>query len=241
MMIMGCLTIWIIRQVSNDHKEAVKMKKYMNNWYYIGGIIFVVLALLLGLFGSQIDPMRRLMIVLYMCLLAHQFEEYAVPGGFPSAWNVGVSGETELGDRYPLNTKSAFIVNICCAYPIYWLGIIFYDVHVLSIFITYFTMAQIFVHGIVMNRKMHTFYNPGVGTAVFIMVPTGIYSLWYIGSHFPLPAWNWWVPILFFPVAAFLTILLPILKCQDKNTTYVFPERDTKGFSIKNGIAVIRR
>ena len=217
------------------------MKKYMSNWYYIGGIIFVVLALLLGLFGSQIEPMRRLMIVLYMCLLAHQFEEYAVPGGFPSAWNIGVSGETELGDRYPLNTKSAFIVNICCAYPIYWLGIIFCDVHVLSIFITYFTMGQIFVHGIVMNRKMHTFYNPGVGTAAFIMVPAGIYCLWYIASHFQLPTWNWWVPILFFPVVAFLTILLPILKFQDKDTTYVFPERDTKGFSIKNGIAVIRR
>ena len=83
------------------------MKAYRNNWYYIGGIIFAVLAIILGLFGDMIDPMRRIMIVLFMCLLAHEFEEYAVPGGFPSAWNIGVSGETKAGDRYPLNTKSA--------------------------------------------------------------------------------------------------------------------------------------
>ena len=217
------------------------MHLYRNNWYYIGGILFGVLALILGLFGDQIDPMRRIMIVLYMCLLAHQFEEYAVPGGFPSAWNIGVSGETEAGNRYPLNTKSAFIVNICCAYPIYIAGIVFSHIHVLSIFITYFTMAQILMHGIMMNKKMGTLYNPGVGTALFVMVPVGIYSLWFISSHYEIPAWNWWVPILVFPVVAFLTILLPILKCQDKQSPYVFPERDTKGFSIEGKVARIRR
>lgn len=217
------------------------MKFYSNNWYYIGGIIFAILAFILGLFGDMIEPMRRIMMVLYMCLLAHQFEEYAVPGGFPSAWNIGVSGENEVGDRYPLNTKSAFIVNVCCAYPIYIIGIIFCHVHVLSIFITYFTMAQILMHGLMMNKKMNTIYNPGVATALFIMIPIGIYSLWYIATNYDIPTWNWWAPILTFPFVAFLTILLPILKCQDKESPYVFPERDTKGFSIKNKIARIRR
>ena len=217
------------------------MKGYMNNWYYIGGIIFAVLAFILGLFGETIDPMRRIMIVLYMCLMLHQFEEYAVPGGFPSAWNVGVSGETELGDRYPLNTKSAFIVNICCAYPIYLIGIIFCNIHVISIFIAYFTIAQFFVHGIMMNRKMGTLYNPGIGTALFILIPIGIYSLWFIGSHYTISIWNWWAPALAFPIIAFLTILLPILKCQDKDTLFVFPERDTKGFTISGKVARIRR
>lgn len=217
------------------------MKAYRNNWYYVGGILFAVLAFVLGLFGDMIDPMRRIMIVLYMCLLAHQFEEYAVPGGFPSAWNIGVSGEIEVGDRYPLNTKSAFIVNICCAYPIYIIGIIFYEVHVLSIFITYFTMLQILMHGLMMNKKMGTLYNPGVATALFIMIPVGIYSLWYIAANYDIPSWNWWAPILVFPFIAFSTILLPVLKCQDKNSPYVFPERDTKGFSIKGKTARIRR
>lgn len=217
------------------------MKKYMDNWYYIGGIIFAALALVLGLFGDMFDPMRRIMIVLYMCLLAHQFEEYAVPGGFPGAYNAGLEGETELIDRYPLNTKSAFIVNICCAYPIYILGTIFSDFHPLSIFIAYFTLLQFMVHGLVMNRKMGTLYNPGMGTILCCMIPIGIYALWYIAAHYVVPVWNWWVPLLVFPVIAFATIMLPIKLCQDKDTIYVFPKRDTKGFSIKGKVARIRR
>lgn len=217
------------------------MKSYMNNWYYVGGFIFAVLAVILGLFADTIDPMRRLMIVLYMCLLAHQFEEYAVPGGFPLAWNVGVNGEKDAGNRYPLNAKSAFIVNICCAYPIYIIGIIFPHIYMLSIFIAYFTMAQILMHGIMMNIRMKTIYNPGVGTALFIMVPAGLYILHYIAVSFDIPAWNWWAPLIAFPFVAFLTILLPILRCQNKNSPYAFPDRDTKGFSIEGSIARIRR
>ena len=100
-------------------------------------------------------------------------------------------------------------------------------------------MAQVFTHGIVMNRKMKTIYNPGSASALFIMLPIGIYYLWYIATNFDIPIWNWWVPIVIFPVVAFITILLPMLKYQDKNTPYVFPERDTKVFSIKNKIARI--
>lgn len=132
-------------------------------------------------------------------------------------------------------------MNICCAYPIYIIGIVFSHVPVLSIFIAYFTMAQILMHGIMMNKKMGTFYNPGVATALFVMVPVGLYSIWFISCQYEIPAWNWWVPILVFPVVAFLTILLPILKCQNRESPYAFPERDTKGFSTEGKVARIRR
>lgn len=217
------------------------MKAYIRNWYYIGGIIFAVLAFALGIFGDQIDPMRKIMMVLYMSLLLHQYEEYAVPGGFPAAWNYGVSGEKEVYDRYPLNAKSAFIVNICCAYPAYILGIIFSSFLPLCLFVTYFTMPQILMHGILMNKKMGTFYNPGVATALFVMLPAGIYSLWFIGTHYNFPGWYWWVPLLFQPVAALCMIGLPIKLCQDKKTPYNFPSRDINGFSIQNHVARIRR
>ena len=88
---------------------------------------------------------------------------------------------------------------------------------------------------------MGTLYNPGVASALFILVPVGIYSIWYIATHFVVPTWYWWAPILVFPLVAFTTILLPILKCQDKNSPYAFPERDTKGFSIQGKSARIRR
>lgn len=217
------------------------MRRYMNNWYYVGGVIFVILAFVLALFGDMIDPMRKIMIAFFMSLLIHEFEEYAVPGGFPSAWNIGVSGEIEVGDRYPLNVKSAFIVNVCCAYPIYILGIIFSEIHLLAIFITYFTMMQIIMHGFLMNKKMGTIYNPGFATALFLMLPLGIYNIWYIHTNYEVATWNWWAPLLSFPIVAFFIILLPIKKYQDKKTNYIFPKRDTQGFSIENKSARIRR
>lgn len=217
------------------------IRKYMHNWYYVGGIIFAVLAFTIGLIADQIDPMRRLMMVLYMCLLAHEFEEYAVPGGFPTAWNYGTCGEEEAADRYPLNVKSAFIVNVCCGYPVYILGIVFCDVHVLSVFICYLTMVQIMMHGFMMNIKMKTIYNPGVATAVLVMLPTGIYVLRYIASTFTVPAWTWWVPLCALPFAAFLMIALPIKLCQDKESPYPFPVRDTRGFAIRSRAARLWR
>ena len=214
---------------------------WMRNWYYVGGVIFAAMAILIALFADAIDPMRRIMMALFMCLLLHEFEEYAAPGGFPSAWNAGVSGAGENADRFPLNAKSAFIVNVCCVYPIYILGIVLSGVHFLSIVIAYMTMAQVLMHGIVMNRKMGTLYNPGVVTAAFVMVPVGIYALWFIGTSFDIPSWYWWAALATCPFIVALTIALPIRACQDENSPHVFPERDTRGFSIKGKVARLRR
>jgi len=59
------------------------MNYYRKNWYYIGGIIFVLLAFLIGFWGCNITPIRKILILSFMALLVHQFEEYALPGGFP--------------------------------------------------------------------------------------------------------------------------------------------------------------
>jgi len=217
------------------------MNKYRENWYYIGGIIFVIIAFALGLFGDMLDPMRRIMIVLFMCLLAHQFEEYAVPGGFPIAWNVGVSGETEVGDRYPLNTQSAFVANICFGYTLYIIGIVFCNVPIVCLVIMYITIIQVFVHGIVINKKLGALYNPGLATALFAMVPIGIYGIWYIVSNYNLPVWNWIVSVVVLPFVAFISIPLPILIFKSRQSPYIFPARDTNGFLIKGKSARIRR
>ncbi|TWS94661.1 HXXEE domain-containing protein [Streptococcus sp. sy018] len=217
------------------------MKWYLNNWYYIGGIIFAVLSLLVSLFGHQLPLLQRLMIIQWLCLLLHQFEEYALPGGFPSAWNIGMSGEVEKGDRYPLNTKSAFVVNICCAYPLFISGILFSQVIMLDLFITYFNLAQVIVHGFIMNKKMKTIYNPGLASVIFAMLPIGLYTLYIIQTTVQPTMMTWLLPALFFVPIAFLMIMLPILLFKDKNTSYAFLERDVKGFSIENKVARIRR
>ncbi|MEC4184831.1 HXXEE domain-containing protein [Adlercreutzia sp. R21] len=118
---------------------------------------------------------------------------------------------------------------------------LFGDVPAIAIFVAYFTMAQIFMHGLMMNKKMGTIYNPGVATALFVNVPIGVYALWFVATNQSVEAWCWWAPILAFPFVAFLTILLPIKRCQDKNTGHAFPKRDTEGFAIEGKSARLYR
>lgn len=119
------------------------MKWYRNHWYYVGGVIFVVLSFLVGLFGGSIDPVRRILIYSFMALTLHQFEEYVLPGGFPMCWNMGVVGEMEHPESYLLNKQSAFFCNVVCVYPLYIAAIIWSDFYILGLVTIYFHITQI--------------------------------------------------------------------------------------------------
>jgi hypothetical protein len=56
------------------------------NWYHGGGVVFTALAFIMGFWGND-DSSRIEVILIYsfISLLAHQFEEYALPGGSPCA------------------------------------------------------------------------------------------------------------------------------------------------------------
>lgn len=103
------------------------VKFYRRYWAAIGGLIFVALAFFVGLFGHQVPALQRFMVLMYMALIFHQFEEYIFPGGFPAAANIGLFGEKDNVDKYPLNEMSALLVNVFCAYPLYIVGIFRYE------------------------------------------------------------------------------------------------------------------
>ena len=155
--------------------------------------------------------------------------------------NIGLMGEKKDFGKYPLNELSAFIVNVVLAYPLYICGIIFHDVLWLGIFIAYFTMCQVFIHCIVINRKLHTWYSPGCASALFAMVPFGAYYLYYIAEHFNIPTYYWWAPLAVFPLVAVVMILSPVLIFRNRDTRYGFADYEATAFSVKNGIARLRR
>lgn len=208
------------------------MKFYRNNWYYVGGIIFVLLAIFMALFGEHIDPVRRIMIVAYMGLLIHQFEEYAFPGGFPMVWNIVQSGETKIPERYPMNKNTSFIANVGCMYLLHILSIIFSDNFLLGLIVIYFSLTQIFIHGIAFNIKMKRLYNPGMASLIFVLYPVGIYYIWYIATNYSVPDWYWWgAAILLVPVA-FICLMFPIKKLADRNSPYEWSEDERNRFNV---------
>lgn len=217
------------------------MNFYRKNWYYIGGILFVMLTFVMGFWGHNISHIRTILIYSFMALLVHQFEEYALPGGFPPTWNRAVSGEKDVPNRYPLNKQSSLVVNTFCAYSFYLLAIIFPTWYWLGIMTMLFGYTQFIVHGIMINRKLKSFYNPGLGAVIFLHIPIGIYYLWYLITNVSMGAWNWWVGILGLPIAALLIIQAPIQIFKDKNSPYPWLQSEMDRFSVKEKLDRINK
>ena len=207
-------------------------KSYSQNWYYVGGALFVGLAFLVGFFGDTVNPLSKILTLSFMALLVHQFEEYALPGGFPAIMNSAWMGEKEVPDRYPLNRKSAFIVNVIGAYPFYILPILFPSLIWLGLAQVLFGMAQILIHGILINVKMKSWYNPGLAAVVFLHWPIGIYYIWYVYANGLIQPWHWLAGIGLTVLAAMLIINLPLQLLKTKNSEYAFSPEEMKRFNM---------
>ena len=211
-------------------------KFYSKNLYYIGGILFVVLAYLVGFFGEAFDPLSKILTLSFMALLVHQFEEYALPGGFPAVMNSAWMGEKEVPDRYPLNRKSCFIVNIIGAYPFYILPILFPNLIWLGLAQVLFGMTQILIHGIVINVKMKSWYNPGLAAVVFLHWPIGIYYIWYVYTNGLIQPWHWLAGVGLTVLVAMLIVNLPVQLLKDKDTEYAFSAEEMERFQVAEKI-----
>jgi hypothetical protein len=208
------------------------MRFLRNHWFYIGGVLFVGLAFFVGFFGDDIDPLRKMLLLSFMALLVHQFEEYALPGGFPPIMNLAIEGEKEAPDRYPLNRQTSLIVNVVIGYPFYLLAVALPEWYWLGILTMLFGIAQLGFHGVAVPRKMKTLYNPGLASVVLLHVPIGIYYLWYIGTHATVAPWHWWVGVGALPIAFFLIIHLPIRLLRDRASSYAWTQEEMNRFRV---------
>ena len=206
------------------------------HWYYIGGIIFVILAFITVLFGSMLDPVRVITIALFMTMLLHQFEEYACPGGFPMYWNIGACGEKEKYDRYPLNKNSSAFSNVAFWF-VYVAAIIWSDFYLLGTITAYMAFGQLMMHGVMINKKTGRKYNPGMGSLI-IMVPVSIYYIWYIASHFDVPAWNWWVAVICLPFFLLALLAIPLKKLEDADSIYPWTKDEIERFHSEEKLGI---
>jgi hypothetical protein len=218
------------------------MKFYRDNWYYTGGLLFVGLAFFLGFFGHRMIPIQRVLTLSFMSLMVHQFEEYAIPGGFPAVWNMAVIGEKESPDRYPLNRLTCVCVNTFAAYPFYILSIIFYKAIWLGLGnILFGGLAQFVVHGIFINRKLKTFYNPGLGAVIFLHWPVAFFYLRYIYEDKLVQPIDWLWGILCMAAASVLIVYVPVSLLKNRQSRYPFSKEEMERFHVKEKLIVIGR
>lgn len=209
------------------------MKTYRQNWYFFGGIIFVALTFIMGFFGQHIDNhLQYVLIYSFMSLLIHQFEEYGVPGGFPTIFNVVMNAETKTPDRFPQNSHLAMVVNVWLAYPFYIAPIIFPNVIWLGLATMFFGLSQIFFHGIVINKNLKSFYNPGLAACIFLHGPIGIYYIWYVATNGIASTWDYIGGIIAMFVAAVVIVMIPVKVFSSRQAKYPFSKEEMERFGM---------
>jgi hypothetical protein len=207
------------------------MEYYRHHWYYVGGILFVGLSFFMGFWGSNFSQIQIILIYSFMAMLAHQVEEYAYPGGFPSISNVIIFKEKIAPDRYPLNANQCLISNVFLTYPFYVIPVFFPNVIWLGLAMVGLGLFQVIAHGVAENILVKRFYNPGCATALLLFLPLGIYYIWYITINHLASTTDLIIGPIGTLAAIAVLFLLPILLLKSRESRYPFSAAEMRGFS----------
>ena len=198
-----------------------------NHWFRLG-LIWAIIFIFYGLFaGSSLSPVERLLLLSLIALPLHQYEEYVLPGGGPLVINKVFWGEKKDFMNYPGNWNSIMIVNVS-AYVFYVVALLLPHAYWLGLAVMLFNLFQVLGHGVEMNIKGKTWYNPGMGTSIFLFLPI---SLSYI-----LQIQELLTPHMIFTslvsavVIVLVTVILPVQGLKSRNSPYRIPEWQYRQF-----------
>lgn len=158
-------------------------KTLIKNWYYISVFIagFLAMILTIGSWGLR----EKMLLGSSVFIFLHFFEEFAFPGGFPY---VGVKVELGMDNldtkTWPLNQVNAMFGNFAFALLVYLLPLFLPQIPFLTLAAALFAFAEVLMHLAVFNLALKTWYNPGLFTAVFGLLPISLFYFQQIwGQH----------------------------------------------------------
>jgi hypothetical protein len=98
----------------------------------------------------------------------------------------------------PVAARTFYLcINVWAAYPFCLLPVFFPDALWLGFAMVLFGVGQFVVHGVWMNRKLRSLYNPGFATVVFGFLPLGLWYLFEVYSRQTVPLWNWALAVVY--------------------------------------------
>ena len=214
--------------------------RFIRRYWYNLGLALAVVAVVWALLG-HLKTVQLILLLNFVVLTLHQFEEYSCPGGFPWIMNEVMRPKGNRPDRYPLNQNNAFFINVPLAWSFYLIPVFFPDVVWLGLAPTLFGFGQIIAHGIIANRKLKSLYNPGLVAVVLGHVPVGIWYLVEVYSKSMITLSDWVFAVVYiacFIVVGMLTIGFRLL--ADKNSAYPFAPEEMARFDRRGHLARIR-
>ena len=212
------------------------MKFFRRHWYTIGLIIACITAIILTFLWNNIIILQKVLLLNFIAILLHQFEEYGFPGGEPAIMNILLQN-SPTPERYPLNQNAAMITNVVAGYIFYLIPVLFPNIIWIALAPILFGMSQFIIHGIVTNIKLKSFYNPGLGAVTLLHVPIGIYYFYYIQSNSLSSIWDWIIGIIYMIAFAFIVVnKMTRTWLADKDSPYHFSEEEMKRFNVQEKV-----
>lgn len=130
-------------------------------------------------------------------------------------------------DRYVLNQNNTAFINIA-AWPFYLIPALFPTVIWLGIGQMLFGLVgQVVVHGGVINRKLKTWYNPGLVAVMLGHVPIGIWYLIEVVGQGMAQWWDWLLAIIY--IGSFVCIVMQVIGFRvlaDPDSPYPFTSEE---------------
>jgi hypothetical protein len=209
------------------------MRFYRHNWYYVGGVIFCAMAYFMAFWPSLFNPLQAILLYSFMGMLIHQFEEYGVPGGLPGLANIGLFGERQYADRYPLNANQCMISNVFLTYPFYIIPVFFPNLIWLGLIQIGQGIVQISGHVFLINIRLRMPYNPGMVSNVLLQLPLGIFYIWYVEQMHLATKTDYIIGGIGAVVSMLVLWIGPILLFSSRQSKYPFEEREMYRFGAR--------
>ena len=204
------------------------MNLLRKHWFDLGGLLALISAVYLALNFSTFHKQQTILWLSLISLFIHQLEEYRYPGYFPGMVNSAVY-QSDRPDRYPLNTQTSLIVNVVMGWAAYLLAALFGEQSKwLGIGTVLISLGNFVAHTFLFNIKGRTLYNPGMFTSIALFLPVAI---WYYSTLIADPhtrTTDWLIGIPLGIVLNYLGIVKLIDWLADRNTTYVFENRQLR-------------
>jgi hypothetical protein len=181
--------------------------RFLRRHWYILGLALAIIALAWGLM-SDLTEVQWILLLNFVALPLHQFEEYGWPGGFPWIYNEVVAPSGGPPDRFPLNQNSALFINVT-AWPFCFTPVLFPDQRSLGLAMALFAFGQLVYHGVVTNRKFKRLYNPGLALVVLGQVLLGIWYLTEIYSKSTVTLAEWGGAIVY--LGSFMGVVMQLI------------------------------
>ncbi len=197
------------------------MDFYRKHWFDVGGVLAIFIVVGLLFWSNDLSRVQFWLVLYFVALLVHQFEEYRFPGYFPGQFNGGIM-KSDDPDRYPMNPHMVMLVNVIGGYLVHVVPVFLPKVVWLGLGPVLFGFVQVLGHGIVQPRKSKVLYSPGFISALLLSLPIGILYIRQISADGLLDGADWiWGGIYAIVIGGgILGGSVTLLK--DKNSPYRF-------------------